>query len=230
MSTADDWAKYSRFAIYYAPRAQSALAQFAHEWFAGDLPEWCDLPTAVYRRAIQSPSKYGIHGTLKAPFRLSDGGSLSELDARLERFAAHRAPLSLQPLELRAIGDFLALCPRGDITSLNRLATAAVLCFDDFRAAPNEPELARRLASPLSRDQKLLLNWYGYPYILNEFRFHITLSGRLDEGERERVAAAIEPRLSKALNQDFYIEDVCLFGDPGGGERFEILKRYGLAR
>ena len=48
-----------------------------------------------------------------------------------------------------------------------------------FARPPGAAELERRRKAGLSAAQeKMLLRW-GYPYVLDEFRFHLTLTGRL---------------------------------------------------
>jgi hypothetical protein len=138
----------------------------------------------------KDPARYGFHATLKAPFHLREGRSESELHALVRAFAEKREPLDIGPLDVVTLSRFLALCPRGPIKELAALAADCVTYFDDFRAPTSEADRARRLKSPLTERQLTYLDAWGYPYVLEEFRFHMTL------------ASPLEPAAAKALQAE----------------------------
>ncbi|AJE45532.1 DUF1045 domain-containing protein [Celeribacter indicus] len=224
--------EFKRYAIYYAPRP-GGFAEFCADWLGWDPfegvprvhPAVDGLPRPI-PEITEAPRKYGFHGTIKPPFRLT--GSRAELTADLEAFCASRAPVEMPGLRLSRLGGFLALVPEGDTAALSDLAGAAVATLDPHRAQPGETELARRRAAGLTPQQDAYLVQWGYPYVMEEFRFHLTLTGNLPQEEAEAVRAALAPHLAPLLPVPFRIEDLCLFGEAEDG-RFHLLHRYTLS-
>jgi len=224
---------YKRYAIYWAPEA-GPLARFAASWLGWDPetgaevphPEVPGLPAPV-DALTATPRKYGFHGTLKAPFRLVEGATGAGLHAALAAFAARTAPVSLAGLHLARLGRFLALVPEGAAAPLARLAAAIVEEFEPFRAPLSPEDMLRRHADALPPRQRDLLGRYGYPYVMEEFRFHLTLTGPLEPQEAEAARAALEPVIAPLLPRPFPVRSICLFGEAGDG-RFHALHRYAL--
>ena len=224
---------YTRYALYYAP-PPGPLAEFGAAWLGWDPetgqevahPAVAGLPRAV-EAITATPRKYGFHGTLKPPFRLAEGIGIADLHAATEALTAQLPPVRLEGLRLARLGSFVALVPQGRSEGLEALATTLVESLDGFRAPPDARELARRRASGLSARQNALLERWGYPYVMEEFRFHLTLSGALPEAEAEAVVAALGPVLAPRVPQPFRIHEVCLFGEGQDG-RFHNLHRYAL--
>ncbi|WP_434289044.1 DUF1045 domain-containing protein [Celeribacter sp. SCSIO 80788] len=224
--------EFKRYAVYYAP-APGPFAEFCAQWLGWDAFEGIELPhpaleglPAPIREITEAPRKYGFHGTLKPPFRLT--GTRAELMADLAGFAAAHKPIEMEGLALTRIGGFLALTPMGDLTPLEVLAGEIVATLDPHRAQPSETELARRRSAGLSERQNALLTQWGYPYVMEEFKFHLTLTGKLSIEEAETVKAALGPVLAPLLPTPFRIEDLCLFGEAEDG-RFHLLHRYTLS-
>ncbi len=220
---------YSRFAIYYVPPV-GPLADAGAAWLGWDIIQG--------RRAVQpnvpglhditmTPQKYGLHGTLKPPFSLSEGTTQAGLEEAAAALAATLAPAKCDGLELVTLGGFLALTPQGDMAELRHVAEACVRGLDGFRAAPNAAELARRRKAGLSARQEALLMDWGYPYVMDEFRFHLTLSGRLSRTERADWFKTVQDHLPE-LPSPFVIDQIALCAEREDG-RFELLHRYTLA-
>lgn len=206
----------SRYAIYWAPSADHPVARMAAEWFAA--------PEA--QAHTEDPRRYGLHATLKPPFR--PAVPLDRLVERFDGFCSGRRPFLLPPLRLAAIGRFLALVPAQRSPELHALADACVTELDDLRLPADEAEIAKRRGAGLPpRQDEYLLRW-GYPYVLEEFRFHVTLTGRLSDADR----AWIEPRLAeaaRAFGEDpVPVEELCLFEEPALGAPFREIRRTRL--
>ncbi|WP_037372049.1 DUF1045 domain-containing protein [Salipiger mucosus] len=222
---------FSRYAVYYAP-APGAFADFTARWLGWDAatasevphPEVAGLPRPV-SEITATPRKYGFHGTLKPPFRLA--GPLEALKIDLAALAARLAPAEMPGLALTRLGSFLALTPEGDTTGLAEIAAQTVRALDAHRAPPAEAELARRRKARLSERQEAHLLRWGYPYVMDDFRFHLTLTGRLPGDELDSVAAALEPVLMPLAPAPFRLDALCLFGEAPDG-RFHLLHRYAL--
>lgn len=223
-----------RYAIYYAPPA-GPWADWAAAWLGWDAgqgadarhPEVAGLPRDV-AELTATPRKYGFHATLKPPFRLADGQSADALHQACAAMAAKTAPVTLDGLRLSRLGGFLALTPEGDVTALGALAARCVADLDSFRAPPTEAEIARRNPAALNAHQGALLDLWGYPWVMDQFRFHMTLTGDVPEAEAEAVRAVLAPIVAPLVPGPLVIDQVCLFGEDAGG-RFHILHRYALS-
>lgn len=226
---------FQRYAIYYAPPAEAGWSQFATRWLGWDMetgaevthPEVSGLPLPV-AEITATPRKYGAHATIKPPFRLAGDKTRAELEAACAALCATLAPLRLDGLALARLGRFLALRPEGDTTALEALAARAVEALDSFRAPAPEAELARRRAAGLNPAQEGNLTRWGYPYVMGEFRFHITLSGKLAKPDLGAVEAALARDLAPLLPAPFEIPDLALMGEAEDG-RFHLIHRYTLS-
>ncbi|MEM1363710.1 MAG: DUF1045 domain-containing protein [Pseudomonadota bacterium] len=224
---------YERYALYVLPEA-GALADWTAAWLGWDVqrgatvphPDIPDLPATI-EEMTAAPRRYGFHATVKPPFYLSDGSDPDGLDAAVSRLCSRLAPVALDGLQLSRISGFLALTPLGDVTTLNAFAANTVRELDDFRAPPDAKEIARRRAGNLSAAQEANLAAWGYPYVMGEFSFHMTLTGRMPEDQGGAVQAALQPILAPLLPQPFLIETLCLAGQDSEG-MFHMLHRYHL--
>lgn len=223
---------FTRFAIYVAPQP-APWAEYCTSWLGWDAvagrmvppPDVAGLP-APLEEITRTPRKYGLHGTIKPPFRLA--GSRAALEADLADLCAHLAPVTLDGLALHRLGGFIALTPQGDQSALAHMAARVVMELDHHRAPPNQAELERRRKAPLSARHEALLAQWGYPYVLDEFRFHLTLSGLLSPEHAPPVEAALRRDLVPLLPSPFEVRDLCLFGEAQDG-RFHLLHRYTLS-
>lgn len=224
---------FTRYAIYYAPPAEADWSRFSASWLGWDMEAGRSLPhpegTGLDLAAITAvPRKYGLHATLKPPMRLAEGQTQVGLETACAELAAAQKPVTLDGLHLARLGRFLALRPTGDETALNALAAACVTELDQFRAPPAEAELQRRRAAGLSPEQDKNLSLWGYPYVLEQFRFHITLTGKLPKPDLPAVEAALESQLIPMLPAPLMIRDIALAGEAPDG-RFHLIHRYALS-
>ncbi len=221
--------EFMRYAIYYVPRIQP-LAAAGAAWLGWDVVAGCtvaqpDVPGIA--ALTQAPRKYGLHATLKPPFALAEGNCVDDLDAALAQFAKAQASVSLDGLQLDRLGRFLALVPVGDQTHLATLAANCVQNFDMFRAPAPDAEVARRRAAGLTPSQDAHLLRWGYPYVLDQFRFHITLTGSLGD-DQLRVAQDYLQQTLPALPAPFLIDQIALVGQRADGF-FHLIHSYTLA-
>lgn len=224
--------RFQRYAIYVMP--QGPLGRFGASWLGWDAntgmavphPDLSALPRPL-SEITATPRPYGLHATIKPPFRLAEGSRVSALMDDIARLCADHAPVTLNPLVLARLGRFLALVPQGPSDDLQALAAAAVTRLDRHRAPPSAAELARRRAAPLTPAQEDLLLRWGYPYVLEAFRFHITLTGKLPRAEADATLQTLQPHLGPLLDQAFVIDSLCLMGEDDNG-MFHLIHRYPL--
>lgn len=219
---------FARYAIYYTPAPGTPFAAFGASWLGwdsatGQSAAHPDGPVDV-AEITATPRKYGFHGTIKPPFRLAAGQTADGLQAALHAFCAGAAPVQLEGLELAALGRFLALVPTGDASALAALAARAVQELDPFRAAPTEAELEKRRASALSPEQEAHLERWGYPYVLDQFRFHMTLSARLDAPARRATREMLAPLLGGLSLAPVVIDALTLLGEDSDGRFHQIVR------
>ncbi len=220
---------YTRFAIYFVP-PDGALLEFGAAWLGWDVIrgaacDQIDLPGL--HDITMTPRKYGFHGTLKPPFQLKAGRTAEELQLAVADLAASLAPASCDGLTLTPLGRFLALTPTGDLGGLQQVAAACVRDLDDMRAPATEAELARRRKAGLSARQDALLEAWGYPYVMEEFRFHLTLSGQLSDAALAHWTDMARQNLPD-LPAPFVVDQIALCGEREDG-LFELIHRYALA-
>lgn len=222
-----------RYAIYFLPDEGSALARFAARWFGYD----CHTGHACERdmhglgdlsaEAVGTPARYGFHATLVAPFHLAPAVTVDNVVARMEAIARSvRCPPPLR-LSMGVLGGFLALRPENDI-SLRRLALACMFGCDTLRTALTDGERARRLRAPLTAYQRILMETYGYPYVGDQFRFHMTLTGNLGGRERERVSTALARTLEPILADPVELNAISLLVQPDPEAKFRVHSRVAL--
>ena len=211
-----------RYALYFAPEPDTALAEFGRLWFD-------EVGSANFAELLRVPRRYGFHATLKAPFRLADGQTAEQLESALAEFVGQREPVCAPPLQLSELGDFLALRPAEPCRSLDALAESVLRHFDHFRAAAGAEELGRR-AVGLDERQRSLLSTWGYPYVLDQYRFHMTLTDRLRDEDRARIRAVLRPMVEAVERERLSIRSVCLFVQPSPDAAFHLHRRFSSGR
>lgn len=224
----------ARYALYWAPPAGSELDQLGAAWLGRDADNGAPLPrpaiTGFVPKQIDAitaePRRYGLHGTLKPPFRLAAGTTLAALEDAVQRFAAGRAPVVASPLKLAQVDRFIALIPSVPAASINALAQDCVEHFDRFRAPLSEKEMERRRASLLTPAQEGNLQRWGYPYVAEEFRFHVTLTGSLEASIAEALIPELKMFFAPVLTEPLELRDIVLFVEPSPGAAFRLQRRF----
>ncbi|HSK41509.1 MAG TPA: DUF1045 domain-containing protein, partial [Arenibaculum sp.] len=223
-----------RYAVYFAPPAGGALWRCGSAWLGRDAgtgrsparPAVAGFAPGRLDELTAEPRRYGFHGTLKPPMALAPGRSEADLLTACAGFAASRTAFEAPPQRLAALGGFLALVPSAPSPELDALAADCVRAFDALRAPPAADELARRRASVLSERQHRYLREWGYPYVMEEFRFHMTLTGRLDAADREPLKAALERLAAPLATEPLPVDAIALFVQHERGAPFRILARF----
>ncbi|WP_028221728.1 DUF1045 domain-containing protein [Paraburkholderia oxyphila] len=228
----ESWSEATRFAIYYAPPRASQWWRAGCAWLGRD-PESGETlapprPAALAQpleALTGAPRRYGWHGTLVPPFRLAAGVTPQTLLAAAQAWGAGRARFEVE-VEAATLGRFVALraADESGAQALRELAASALRTLGHLRAAQTADELARRLDAPLTPRQRAYVEEWGYPYVFDEFRFHMTLSDSLDD-------EALRTSLTHAWNAQMRdagplpVEGVALYVEPHPGEPFSLWRR-----
>lgn len=225
-----------RYAIYFAPRPHSALAAFGaaavgydadarcevafHAGLLSSSPDWMSL--------VAEPARYGFHATLKAPFELRPEANEVTLLARAEQVARAAAPCALGRLRTAPLTRFVALTPIDCPPCVQQLERHIVKGFELLRAPLSPADRARRLAAPLTDRQVRYLDAWGYPYVLDEFRFHMTLAGPVPP---ERIAQVAEQLavLYETYDEPVRIDEIAVFRQMSRDGRFHVMARFALS-
>lgn len=225
-----------RYAIYFTPPADHPLVVAAEAWLGrsvfGRDAEPRDIGgIKAQERAplVASPARYGFHGTLKAPFRLREGEDESSLVAALDAYCAKRSPLPALPLAVASLDGFLALTPAAPADALVDLAGEVVRHFDRFRAPLGEADLARRKPERLTPPLRANLEAWGYPYIFDAFRFHMTLTERLGAEDAARVLPVLVAHFGDMLAEPVAMDRLALYVETAAGVPFTCLHEATLA-
>jgi putative phosphonate metabolism protein len=195
-----------RYAVYFVPAAQSALYRFGASVLGYDCYTGSDVgfPTplhteqSAWREVTAEPRRYGFHATLKAPFHLSEGADEAALVEEFHVFCRSTAVAAAFTPTLAVLEGFVAIVPAAPEPTVDRLAAACVTAFDRFRAPPGAQDRASRVAAGLSERQVRNLDRWGYPYVFEEFRLHLTLTGRLGADRQASVLSFLRDGFAAA--------------------------------
>lgn len=221
----------TRVAVYYAPRPDDPLSALASSWLGRDAAIDSAVPqpdVTGIAEVTAEPRLYGFHATLKPPMRLAAGQDWGELVAAATSLARDIAPFELPPLAVQDLHGFLALRETVASASLQSLADVCVERLDAFRAPPSETELARRRRSNLSPHQDEMLVRWGYPYVFDNWFFHMTLTRRLSPMEKQVFMPAAEAYFAPVTTAPRQVSDICLFVQERAGAPFVIRQRLPL--
>lgn len=220
-----------RYAIYAAPSADEPLWIAAASWLGRDAasgerhghPAIDGLDAGKLADYLADPARYGFHATLKAPFRLAGGRDEAELIAAFEAFARASSPVLLPELVIRRLGRFFAFVPNEPVAALDAWAGRVVEAFEPFRAPLSEKDLARRRVSGLTLAEEQNLVRWGYPYVFDAFRFHMSLTGKVAREDAELVEAAARRHFAAFDGKPFHLDRIAIFVEREPGAPFDIL-------
>lgn len=217
-----------RYALYFSPAADHPLTKTASRWLGRDAftgeafstPEVDGLSPEEVHALTADPRRYAFHATLKAPFELAENRSEAELNAAFEQFAATTQAFDIPNVIVGQLGRFFALVPDQVYPELQDFAARIVEEFEPFRAPLSEADIARRKPDTLSPEHRANLMRWGYPHVMDEFRFHMTLSGQVPPEQAPAMRAALEPRFAEFINTPLSIDGIALFVEPARGADF----------
>ena len=222
-----------RYAIYFAPRPDSPWWQAGSQWLgrcaltqqAQAQPAVSGVPADIFGRLTAHPRRYGWHATLKAPFMLAPGIDEKQLRDATRQLAKTLPSFTLPALQVSRLDDFLALVPADASPAIDVVERACVTVLHELAAPLPPTELQRRRAGGLTPAQEALLLRWGYPFVLEAFRLHLSLTGSLAGVEPAQVLA-----IHEAARKCFEplppcrFDNLALFAEPTPGADFVLLE------
>ncbi|MEP0518775.1 MAG: DUF1045 domain-containing protein [Hyphomicrobiales bacterium] len=217
-----------RYALYFTPPEDHDLTKAAGAWlgrnaFSGEaIPQNTAGPLSKddISRMTEAPRRYGFHGTLRAPFYLSPGKDEAELASAVDQFPKSHMPFAMPILKVGRLGPFFALIPDGDTTKLNQFTGEVLKAFEPFRAPLTEIDYQRRNPERLSERQRNYLKDWGYPYIFDDFRFHMTLTGPIPDKEANVIEGVLQEFFADYLTSPLICNGPTLFVEKHAGGPF----------
>jgi putative phosphonate metabolism protein len=227
-----------RYAIYFTPSIYDPLSVAAASWlgrnvYSGEAPE--APPVAGFSRQELAfhtavPRRYGFHGTIKAPFRLHTETSEAALLKSLLHFASTVTPFEIPRMEIARLGEFYGLAPSVPCDEMCHLAASVVQAFDTFRAPLSDVEIERRDPDRLTAPQFSNLHRWGYPYVMDEYRFHMMLTGPVHPNLNTRFETALRQFFGPLLNEPLKISSLGLFIEPEAGAPLRVHSQHPLGK
>jgi putative phosphonate metabolism protein len=218
-----------RYAIYFTPPEDDPLSVQAANWLGRDAfrdRTFAQQPVQGFSldeiaTLTDDPRRYGFHATLKAPFELAAERSEDQLIAAFDAFAGVVASFDIDA-RLGQLGPFFALVPAAPNGELQAFADACVRHFEPFRAPLSDADITRRNPERLSESERGNLMQWGYPYVFEDFRFHMTLTGQVPAERRQAMKAVLEQVFASFIDQPLTISHLSLFVEPERGAPFSM--------
>ncbi|MXN46679.1 DUF1045 domain-containing protein [Shinella kummerowiae] len=225
-----------RYALYFTPSASDPLTLSAQRWlgrnaFTGaalEQPSVNGLDGAALAGLTADPRRYGFHATIKAPFSLAEGRSEAELVAEIGRFVSETEPFEIPEIIVGRLGSFFALVPADECAPLQGFAGEVVRRFERFRAPLTSADIARRKPDELTATERQNLVQWGYPYVFDEFRFHMTLTGRVPAERRDAVEGVLLDQFADFHGRPLAVHGLALFREQSRGADFTVHSLFPL--
>lgn len=227
----------ARYAIYFSPEDNSELELFgatvlrrraadASEWENPEIP--VEFPSSsCWKKRVIRPANYGFHATIKAPFALAGNHTAEQLHHDLEAFCRKRQPIPLEGLIPTRTTRYDALALSSQPEALKALAADSVQEFEKYRAPLTEQDIKRRDPSSLSARENRYLTQYGYPYILDDFNFHMTLSGANDHNDAAYLVW-LKSLYQAMVSETPVLDRLCIFYQPNRDTAFVRITEFKL--
>jgi hypothetical protein len=233
-------AKPFRYALYLTPPSDSDLWRFGcdvvgRDAITGAASEGFSLEgysPDSWRSMTSEPRRYGFHATLKAPFSLRLDLDPADVFDSVAEFARRHSPFEAGELRMGVVKAghglaFVALKPQGALKELQSFEARVVRGLDRLRAPFVETGREYRGSKRLTPRQAYYLHAWGYPYVLDEFDPHFTLTNAVPDADR--IARLLEWDFGlRVPSPALHVDALTLFGQSKPGDEFKILHRFPL--
>lgn len=215
-----------RYALYYAPELSDPLWQAGCAWLGRDPATGApaqDAATDGQAAFTASARRYGFHATISPPMALA--GCIDDFLSDVAALSATLAPFPLPRLRMAEDEGFMALRLTAPSDALHELGARCVRTLHRHRLPESAEQVARR-AQGCNERQKALLHRWGYPFVLDEWRFHMTLADCVPpEPVRRQMDATFAPALAAGRR----FASLCVFEEAHPGAPFSPVARFPLA-
>jgi hypothetical protein len=211
-----------RVALYYAPEADDPLWARGCEWLGRDPATGADLPQPDIdgiAAQVTDPRRYGFHATLKPPMLLTAPFDRFLDDVKV--FCSEQKPFAMPRLDVMLLGRFIALCLSEATAELQGFADSCVMSLDAYRQPEDATAQAKRAVGRTDSQRQNIAKW-GYPFVMEDWRFHMTLS---NPSADEQLMDAAKRHFAEALAKPRRVASVAVFAEPAKGEPFQLLER-----
>jgi Protein of unknown function (DUF1045) len=238
LMTNSDYPNSFRYAIYFAPVLNSPWWHKGSAWLGRDAsngnaieqPSLSDINATDFARFTQHPRRYGWHATLKAPFRLAPDFNYQDLRQTVEKLCADCPPFKLSPLGVKWMGDFLALQAPLATDQTHAIAQKCIVNTQKLAASLSEAEKAKRRRVGLNPSQENNLVRWGYPYVFEDFKFHLSLTGVMTGADKSQMRAlklAAETYFGNMPDCQF--SALSIFSETKEGDNFRLVEQIPLS-
>jgi len=212
-----------RYAVYFAPSDQSQLGKFGQHVLQRTP---CEHDHPIRIAVTEKASHYGFHATFKAPMELAPGHTEQSLLDAVLAFSKTQRPVPLTGLGPRVVDGFHALT-LPDSADVNAFAADVMRTFDGFRAPLTDADRARRRPEQLTTRQRQYLEAFGYPHVLEEFNFHMTLSNRF-ESEKDSISYHnwLVQLYETKVTQEAWLDQIAVFWQPTRATAFKRVAEF----
>lgn len=222
-----------RYAVYFCPAPDTDWGRVGAQWLGrcavtgkrSPQLQISGIDEKLFHSLISEPKRYGWHATIKAPFKLAPEYEVGDLLLKLHQLAKSFKPFDLPKLELSMEGGFLSLRPQIVSDQVNAFAAICVRNLQSFALPLTEEELTRRRKAKLTQEQDKLLVQWGYPWVLDAFNFHFSLTDSVHSIDTKTLK-----KINQAAKKHFENLSICRFDrvalviEPEAGKDFEVIK------
>jgi hypothetical protein len=227
-----------RYAICFTPPMGDPLSAAAASWLgrsvysgeAVELPSIAGLAVSEMAFYTAVPRRFGFHAMIMAPFRLKPDMDEAQLLKAMMLFTSGETPFQIERLEVARLSQCWGLMPEVPSQSMHLLAARVLQALDRFRAPLSEDDIERADPDRLTAPQFTNLHRWGDPHVMDEYRFHMPLTGPLNADVGRRVEAPLRGLFEPLLTEPLLIGSLALFIEHEPGAPMRVHSQHPLGK
>lgn len=226
--------KLTPFAVYIVPQDGTELYDFGSACLGFDLRRQVAVQSRWPPRYVRNTAEFGFHLTVADALYFAEHWSVQMLQRELRVLAGEfwRFPLQFELTPGFPDASSVSLVCRDDTGTLEALHHELVFrCYRRAIASNyssffgnDQAKMNRVYGSSHSRGE-LMIERYHAPYILNEFKPHLSLLSNVEPADMMTVLKALEQSLPRS---PFIVSSLCLLTKPTDGAHWKIIDESGL--